>query len=261
MRAEQVLRSSETILTTWVHCHPPTHGIREVYGPVLVVLVPAESLVRVHQKHVCGHADLLGTSQLRQDVSKWRVVQEVSEAIVGHPSVALNIVIQPTRAANQGPKVWVLYLELCGLLQELDPMLHATFDHDDTVLLELLDLCFIHHELLGSLPCHDSIRQCNFGILHAKAQLHEVDGLLLDCVLYLLLGACGDTTHAIHDQCKNGHGKGNVECLIHLLRLLQVGKAIDVVLQTLNLLSINAHSPSSGLVLGTHAQEGQHCNA
>eukprot|EP00971_Amphidinium_carterae_P138608 2746270-Amphidinium_carterae.1 len=28
-----------------------------------------------------------------------------------------------------------LYLELCGLLQELDPMLHATFDHDDTVLL------------------------------------------------------------------------------------------------------------------------------
>mmetsp|Transcript_20527 Transcript_20527/g.44832 ORF Transcript_20527/g.44832 Transcript_20527/m.44832 type:complete len:236 (+) Transcript_20527:115-822(+) len=48
VRAKDVLRCAVVTLSTPVHGSPPSEGIREVNRPVLIVLVPAKTLVRVH---------------------------------------------------------------------------------------------------------------------------------------------------------------------------------------------------------------------
>mmetsp|Transcript_79129 Transcript_79129/g.223732 ORF Transcript_79129/g.223732 Transcript_79129/m.223732 type:complete len:237 (+) Transcript_79129:325-1035(+) len=52
VRTQQVLRRPEVVLAALVHGHPPADRVREVDWPVLVVLVPAEALVRIYQQHV-----------------------------------------------------------------------------------------------------------------------------------------------------------------------------------------------------------------
>jgi len=66
--AQKVLRRSDA-RTGRVHGGPEAQGIRVVYGTRLVVLVPSEALVWVHQKVVRGNSHLRGAPELREHMA------------------------------------------------------------------------------------------------------------------------------------------------------------------------------------------------
>mmetsp|Transcript_30847 Transcript_30847/g.102739 ORF Transcript_30847/g.102739 Transcript_30847/m.102739 type:complete len:515 (+) Transcript_30847:302-1846(+) len=257
VRAQQVLGGAVVLLAAPVHGTPPAHGIGEADRTILVVLMPTEALVGVHEQHVRGHSDLLRPTHLGEAVAQRRVVEEVTEAVVGHPHVPLDVVVEAAGTADQGPDVRVLNLEIGDGTQKVHPLLASALDHDDAVLLKLKDLRLCELQPLAVLPRHDAGRQRHLGVLHSVAEPERIDGLGGDAVPALRGLGCHQAPEAVARQ---DHAEHREDIAADGVRIGQHRRA-DHHLQFLELARVDAHGAAGDDVLRGHACEGQHGEA
>mmetsp|Transcript_89326 Transcript_89326/g.227211 ORF Transcript_89326/g.227211 Transcript_89326/m.227211 type:complete len:291 (+) Transcript_89326:722-1594(+) len=256
MRAHQVLWRTKVVLPTPVHRTPPANRVRMADRTILIILVPTESSVGIDEQHVRGAPDLFGPAELGDDVPERGVVEKVPEAVVGHPHVPLDVVVHAARPADQRPHVRVLDLEVRDGPQELHPILHATLDHEDTVLLELQDLLLGDVQALAELTTHDARGQRHLWILNAELDLQRIDGLVRDGIRLdiFILAHIQQPPDTIANHHSTSDGEHNAAYRV----VLRQPSGPDHGLQPVDLLRVHPHRSAGGHVLRSDAREGEH---
>mmetsp|Transcript_30519 Transcript_30519/g.90546 ORF Transcript_30519/g.90546 Transcript_30519/m.90546 type:complete len:693 (-) Transcript_30519:83-2161(-) len=261
VRAADVLRRAVVVLAALVHGDPPAHGVGEVDRAVLVVLVPAEALVGVDEQHVRRAAHLIGAAELCQAVAERGVVEEVAEAVVRHPHVALDVVVEAAHAPDEGPDVRVLDLELRDRAQEAHPGLHGALDHDHAVLLVHADLLLGELQALAHLARHDARGERHVRVLHPRLEREGVDGLLSDGVVAreaaALLACQAQAARAVEGHEAEEHREHRAADEV----VLVTEGADDLVLDPRELGEIHANGAASGHILRADAGDGDHREA
>mmetsp|Transcript_65860 Transcript_65860/g.173241 ORF Transcript_65860/g.173241 Transcript_65860/m.173241 type:complete len:313 (-) Transcript_65860:669-1607(-) len=257
MRAHQILWRTKVVLPAPVHRTPPANRVRMADRTILIILVPTESSVGIDEQHVRGAPDLFGPAELGDDVPEGGVVEKVPEAVVGHPHVPLDVVVEAAGTADQGPDVRVLNLEIGDGTQKVHPLLASALDHDDAVLLKLKDLRLCELQPLAVLPRHDAGRQRHLGVLHSVAEPERIDGLGGDAVPALRGLGCHQAPEAVARQ---DHAEHREDIAADGVRIGQHRRA-DHHLQFLELARVDAHGAAGDDVLRGHACEGQHGEA
>mmetsp|Transcript_19579 Transcript_19579/g.36435 ORF Transcript_19579/g.36435 Transcript_19579/m.36435 type:complete len:205 (-) Transcript_19579:305-919(-) len=133
-----------------VHRDPEAEALLGDDGPVLVVLVPLETLVRVDHEQVRANPNLVAPTHLAEDVADGGVVVKVCEGLVRLPDVALDVIVQLGSGSGEAPEVGLFGLLGSRLPHVLNPLLveHSLQQHHP-VPLQDLDILLRHRVSLG----------------------------------------------------------------------------------------------------------------
>mmetsp|Transcript_13168 Transcript_13168/g.24748 ORF Transcript_13168/g.24748 Transcript_13168/m.24748 type:complete len:241 (-) Transcript_13168:829-1551(-) len=147
VRSLEIYRSS-IISRCLIHGNPKTKTFLPCNRTILIILMPLESLVRIHHEQIRRNTNLVCTSTLCQHMSHSRMVIKVGKGLISLPDVSLNVIIQFRSCPSKCPKVRFVHLIHGGFSKVVHPFfVKDALDVYDTVSFEGLDL-FLCDEIL-----------------------------------------------------------------------------------------------------------------